>query len=193
MENGLTINALGYPACRFSFRLEHHLAELVAKDECRLVGKAKLAAHRQHTLALHFVAKKQDREEVGPQAELVRGEQRSARDAEIFSAVLAAKARRAVRAPAIIDRDRSAMNAGGFPVRFRPAEGGEQLFDLFIGRLHHVQKAEGLGGFGEEKVLGHDVTVCDAYASQIVTLRHHVKGLCHHLRYFYLETRDDNP
>jgi hypothetical protein len=89
--------------------LRHCLAQLVRQHERRLVGQAKIAAHGQHALALHFVAEDGDRREVQAQRQLVAGEQRARRDREILAAILAAPARRTGRAAALVDRQRSAV------------------------------------------------------------------------------------
>lgn len=89
----------------------HGFAELVEQDEGALVGDAQVAGERQGGFALHFVAEYGDSAEVNFQRQLVRGEQRAARHAEILRAFGAAKARGASRAAAIVSVQASACRA----------------------------------------------------------------------------------
>ena len=75
----------------------HRFAHLVAKDESCLIRKAQVTAEGQHALALHLVTEDRDSGQIAAQGQLVRGEQRAARDAEILFASLAAIAERNVR------------------------------------------------------------------------------------------------
>jgi hypothetical protein len=51
------------------------LAQLVRQHKCRLVLDVELAAEREHALAFDFVADGSDGQQIGPQRQLVPGEQ----------------------------------------------------------------------------------------------------------------------
>lgn len=82
----------------------HRLAELVAQDECRLVGHVEIAAELQGVDALHRVHEDHDGRHVVPDMELVVGEQRAAGRAEVASASLAAIARGGATGHVVGDR-----------------------------------------------------------------------------------------
>ncbi|MEZ5895027.1 MAG: hypothetical protein R3C51_01385 [Parvularculaceae bacterium] len=50
------------------------------------------------------------------------------------------------------------MDASGFTVRFRPAELREQLFNGLIAHAENLDQIQRFCGFGEQEVLGHDIS-----------------------------------
>ena len=134
----------------------HRLAHLVAENERRLVGQAKVAAHGEHALALHFVAEDRDGREVHAQRELVRGEQRPDVIAEILLAGLAPEAR--ARRSGGGTRRRPDRRTSGRPAR-RPSRPsglrGTCASASASDMRNTVARRERLGLAGEEEVLRH--------------------------------------
>ena len=133
----------------------HGFPQLVRQNESRLVGRAQIAAEGEHALALDLVAEHRDGAEVGPQRQLVGGEQRPGRDREILFAAHAAVARRTGCPAAIVGVEAAAVRANRLAIRLGPAVLGEGRFRLLIRHAEHLSEAQGLGGGGEEEVLGH--------------------------------------
>src|SRR6185312_12789566 len=97
----------------------HGLAQLVRQHERRLVLDVKFTGEGEHALALHLVAEGGNGKKIGPQRQLVPGEQGARGDGEITAARLAAPSRMGRRSRArVADRaaaartDWSAVSAG---------------------------------------------------------------------------------
>ena len=84
------------------------------QNEARFVGRAQIAGHREHRLALDLIREDRNRHEVGAQRHLAAGEQRPAREREILVAGFAVPAQAALAAAAV-DRRAAAMRAIGLP------------------------------------------------------------------------------
>jgi hypothetical protein len=69
----------------------HRFAKLMEQHESRLVGNAKIAREGERRLALDLVTEDGDGREIGFERQLVRGEQRPGRDAELLAACTAFK------------------------------------------------------------------------------------------------------
>jgi hypothetical protein len=135
--------------------LAHRLAKLVEKHERRLVGDAHVAREREGGFALHFVAEHRDRGEVDIQCQLVRGEDRPARHAEILRSIDATEARRAARAAAVISLEASAMRANRGAVGLGPAQIAKYRLGFGAAHAEDARQSEGLGNRGKEEVLRH--------------------------------------
>src|SRR4051794_8779182 len=87
----------------------------------------------------------------------MRGEQRPAGDAEIALASAATKARRTIRATAVISVHASAVRANRLAVRVGPAHLAEHRLGLGFRHAEHLSKGQGLGGGGKEEMLRHEL------------------------------------
>jgi len=138
------------PALQFN---RHRFPQLVGEHEGRLVRRAQVAGERQHRLALDLVAEDRNRREVAFQGQLVGGEQRARRDAEILAARLAAEPGRPARAAGAVGIDAAAVRADWLAVVVSPADLAERRFRLFVRHAEHLSEAQGLCCRGKEEVL----------------------------------------
>lgn len=130
-------------------------AELVSQYEGRLVRDIQIAAKLQGADALDGVHENHDRGHVVPDRQLVVGEQRARRGAEVAAARLAAVARRG--APGDIVANRAfAVRANRGAVRVGPAEIAEHGPGIRLRQPQNSLQANRSSGGGEEEVLGHD-------------------------------------
>lgn len=89
----------------------------MAEHECRLIGEAEIAAHRQHALAFHLIAEHGNGGEVAAQRQLVGSKQGPRGDRELTYAQLAEK----LAAIGVEENERNLNNKisrGGFTAAF---------------------------------------------------------------------------
>ena len=133
----------------------HRLAQLMSENEGRLVLNAEITAQRQRALALHLIDEDGDARQVVPQAHLVEGKQGAGGDGEVLAARLAAVARGAVRAAALIDRGALAMRADRLAIGRGPADAGKDCLGFLIRHPQHSRQGEATGFGRKEEVLRH--------------------------------------
>ena len=129
----------------------HRLAHFVAENESGLVRQAKIAAHRQHALALHFVAEHGDGREIAAQGQLVIVEQRSRRDAEILFTGFAAEAESAGGAAALVSIKTAAIGANRRAVCMGPADLPERGFRIRVDIRNTFASVSVLAGLERRK------------------------------------------
>ena len=134
----------------------HGLAQLVRQHERRLVLHIELAAEREHALAFHLVAEGDDRQHIGPQRQLVPGEQGAGGDREITPARLAAPARLALGSPTVVADHAAAGGTDRLAVGVGPAQAQEHVLDPAVRHPHDLGGAERTRRRGKQKVLRHD-------------------------------------
>jgi hypothetical protein len=130
------------------------LAQLVRQNERGLVGRAEIAAERQHALAFDLVDEDRDCHQVRPQRQLAASEQRAAGQTEILLARLALVAQ-CVSPAADVDRGAAAFRAVRLSAVVSPSEPGEHSLDLRIAQPDDRPEGQRLGGWREEEVLRH--------------------------------------
>ncbi len=131
------------------------LSQLVRQHERRLVLHIELAGEGEHALALDLVAEGGDGEQVGPQRQLVPGEQGARGDREITMARLAAPSQLACRPPARIANRAAAVRTYRVSVRLGPAQAQEHVLDPAVGHAHDLGGAERARAGRKQEMLRH--------------------------------------
>lgn len=163
----IDLDGLAFTADRAALQLDGHgLAQLVQQHEGALVGDAEIARESERGLALHLVHEHGNGGQVGPQRQLVRGEQRARRDREILAAGAAAEAGRAVGPTAVIGVHAATVAAHRLTGRLGPAEAPESGLGILVRHAHDLSEAHGLGAGGEEKVLSHSRYLSNSIANE---------------------------
>ncbi len=127
----------------------HSFAQLVRQHERGLVLDVQIAGERQHALALHLVAEHRDGEQVGPQRQLVPGEERPGREREVAAARLATPARLAPDPAARIAGRAATVRTDRLAVGVRPTQPQEDVLHPAVRHPHHLGQAERTCGGGQ--------------------------------------------
>ncbi len=133
----------------------HGLAQFVRQHEGRLVLHVEVAAERQHALAFDFVTEHRNGHQVGPERQLVPGEQGARGRRELRPARLAAPARLVFRATTVVAGLAAAVGANRFAIRLGPAQAHEHVLRASLGHPSDLARAERAGSRGQEEVLRH--------------------------------------
>jgi len=134
----------------------HRLAQLVRQHEGRLILDIELTAERQHALALHLIAKGSDGQQIGPQRQLVPGEQGARSDREITTTRLAAPAQVVRRSRTGIADHAAAARTHRLAIGLGPAQAEKHVRDPAVGHPHDLRRAERAGRRRKKKMLRHD-------------------------------------
>jgi len=134
----------------------HSLPQLVRQHEGRFVLHVELAGEGEHALTLDLVAEASDGEQVGPQRQLMPGEQGARGDREIVAARLAAPSQLALRPPARVADRATAVRTDGFSVCFGPAQAQKHVLHAGVGHAHDLGGAERACAGRKQEMLRHE-------------------------------------
>jgi len=133
----------------------HGLTHLMRPHESGFVLDVELTREREHAVARDFVTERDNCKQVGPQWQLVMGEQRAGGDREIAAARLAAPARPVRRPWAGIADHAAAARADRLTIGLRPAQAQEHVHHAAIRHAHDLRRAERACRRGKQEMLRH--------------------------------------
>jgi hypothetical protein len=139
----------------------HGLAQFVRQNESGLVLHIEIAGEGEHAFALHLVAEHRNGHQVGPERQLVPGEQGARRHREIPTAGLAAPTWLTARAATVVTDPAGAVRTDRLAVRLRPSQAQKHVFRALLGHPGDFARTERTGGRGEKEVLSHDKRLDD--------------------------------
>src|SRR6478735_10209814 len=106
----------------------HGLAQFGRQNESALVLHIEIAGEGEHAFALHLVAEHRNGHQVGPERQLVPGEQGARRHREIPTAGLAAPTWLTARAATVVTDPAGAVRTDRLAVRLRPSQAQKHIF-----------------------------------------------------------------
>src|SRR6187551_1244820 len=126
------------------------------QHERRLVLHVEFSGEGEHALALHLVTERGDGKQIGPQRQLVPGEQRARGDGEITPARLAAPPWMGRRSRARIADRAAAAWTDWSAVGIGPAQAPEHVLDPAVAHAHDLGGTERACRSRKQKMLRHD-------------------------------------